>query len=96
LWDHNVLNGRLSVDGFLSDGELGLLGQVTSLLDLEAKLLSKGTLHVDGPFGSILLSAEGLKNTVLVTGFEGSLQPLLVLLGNLNFLLFGGGGRVTR
>lgn len=91
-----VFNWGFSVDGLLSDGVLGLLGEVTSLLDLEAELLSQSTLHVDSPLGSILLSADALKSAVLVASFEGSFNPLLVLLRDVHFLFLGGGGRVTR
>lgn len=96
LWVDSVLDRSFSVDGFLRDGKLGLLVQVTSLLDLQAETLSQGTLHVDSPFRSILLSADALEGTVLVLGLEWSLKPLLMLLGNLHFLFLGGGGGVAR
>lgn len=91
LWVDRVFDWSLSVDGFLNNGKLGLLGQVTGLLDLEAESLSQGTLHVDGPFRSILLSADALEGAMLVLGFEGSLKPLLLLLWDLHFLFLGGG-----
>ncbi len=96
LWVDRVLNWGLSVDGLLSNSELGLLVQVTGLLDLEAELLSQSTLDVDAPLRSILLSADTLEGTMLVCGFEGSLEPILVLLRHLHFLFLGRGAGGTR
>lgn len=95
----SVLNRGSSVDGFLPSGEFGLLVKVTSLLDLQAELLSKGLLDVDSPCGGIYLSANLVKSTMLVFGFKGSLNPLTSFLGNLvnlHFLLFAGRGAAAR
>lgn len=70
---------------------MGLLVQVTGLLDFEAELVSQSTLHVDNPLRSTLLSADTLEGTMLVCGFEGSLKPILVLLRHLHFLFLGRG-----
>lgn len=96
LWVDGVFARALSIDGLLSDGELGLLVEVTCLLDLHTEFLSQGTLDVDGPFGSILLSTDTLEGSVLVLGFEGSLKPLLVLVGNVDLLFLAGGAGGTR
>lgn len=92
----SVLDGALSVDGLLSHGELLLFVQVAGLLDLEGELLSQGTLDVDGPLGSVLLGPDALEGSVLVLGLEGSLKPLLVLVGNVHFLFLGGGAGGPR
>jgi hypothetical protein len=91
-----VLNRSFSIDGLLSDGELLLLVEVTSLLDLHTEFLSQGTLDVDGPLGSVPFSADALEGSMLVLGFEGSLKPLLVLVGNVDVLFLAGGAGGTR
>lgn len=91
-----VLDWTLSVDGFLVDGELVLLLELSGLLDLEGEGVSQGTLHVDGPFWSVLLSADGLELTLPVLGLEGGFQPFLVLSRNVDLLFLAGGAGGTR